>query len=935
MISRGDSKNLSTLLKPDQLQKKLEDRGSAQLKLPGTRGAGLLTSLRPPPPPKKLLSPVTPVAPVAKELTLPGLKFAPEPERSSGHAASFFTPTLVAIAERICESLVREPQKILQLNPTRREAICKHLEVLSDEPPATAKSSQERLKRWLESSAALNPSSPLSRYFKEVALLALSESILLKSWSDRGIRKWKREDLQDLNATLHGALKTHLPMDREGWQFTRPNLYSWYKLPAEIQETLWKEFAHWRMVEEGPELLIALAQRLLSAPPSLEFHSPLLSYDEQVYRALWRALSGSLADETPDHSRKHWAFSPTLRDGSVVRASSPSVGWYGFEQDAFWLFIAELSLLWFGPSAPPFWAVGSGLEALARDQLSLGLGAVSKPSLFQRISEMQACDFAWVSEEQTLRGSSRSPAATRFREAVEQNPMLKRLRSGGTSLGHLQACVSISKLRPGGMLWWLREEPLHASDGAEALQYLLDRGRLVAEWDLTGIQIQCPSLSGKKTLPRALSLWVRDVDAHRRHAHQPLRIQVRGILRSHIELEPLLEDILRVLQDESHAPTRASWKLLVQKSPQPQREWANHWPEPVQEQALEFLEKIRCGSKPLASIGTVRPGDGTSLALKTNLLLQGAPRGFALKQVQIKREGRTVRRLSCEPLGFGRSDVASSASDVSDFVVLLGDESLSAPTRAYLESEVAAFWLDQKVEIRNNRWVLREQDIKLIPIPSILLNRASLRASSGFAAPLPGDWERLASLLTIQPRAILDALQNLQMDQFEIRAELFVRASRMHEELRVTRARLGESVTAQGKILWRNLIHRCDPSEIGPITLHPEILIQAPSGGIPLKSPMTRIQRSQQGRWKLQLATEMGQVVTLEFGHRMIFEAVADQIEALPTPTWSEIVELVRAPRRLDVIESRAADLLRMSGEQEMLGTDLERILEATLPALF
>jgi hypothetical protein len=922
VLSRGDSKNLSHLLKPEQLGEIVKPAAQNQsgprvdareLALPGLRlGRPLASQMATPPPSQPPL--------------------IPEPSSP----LSFFAPTLEGLVDQIIQGLAEDPQKILQLNPSRREAVCRHLEQLLGAPLAPSGAPSDRLKHWLASEEAAQPSSALTQYFRELALIALGQAIVLKAWSDRGIRRWRREDLVDLNACFHGILKSHLPLDREGWQFTRPNLYSWYRLTPQAQETLWKEFSHWKIMEEGPEFLSALLLRLQSSSGSMG--SPQ-RYDEQVLRGLWKYFNSETASdsETP---RRRWAFCPTIRDGAVVRSGSTQMGWYGFEQSSFSLFVAELSILWWGPAAPPFWTVGSGMEALTRDQLQLNLGQTlpgipGKASLHQRISEMEACDVAWVSEEQILRGNSRSLASALFREAVEQNPALKRLRTGGTSLGHLQACVAIAKLRPGGKMWWLRDEPLHASDGSEALQYLLDRGQLLAEWDLTGVQIQLQTAGSSRVLPKSLSLWSREPEIQKRRDHHPLRVRVRGQLRSHVELEPLLEDLLKCLeQTESLTLRRPHWQVFVQQSPQCQGLWADRWPEPVNEESLEKLERIRQLSTPLATLGTIRPWEA-SAGLKAQLLAGGAQslnRGFLIRQETIGSGGsgssgeKMIRRLSCEPLHWNSLPEAGSG-----FIVILGDEAMSAPVRAFLQSELASFWLDHKLEIRNHRWVLKEQDLKLIPIPKKLSLERDQRIETAFASPLPGKWEQLAASMASQPQLMLQALGESPK---EIQAEIYSRAARVFDDISSSQKRLSDTVTSSGEIIWKSLIQKCESSEVTPITLHPEIRIQSPSGAIPLQTPFIRCARSSRGQWSLTLSTESGAMVQLLFSGRTLFEMIADQIESMDHPTWSEIVDFVRAPRKLEVLEHRASSLLRIFGEQSQLMGEIQKILDSTLDSL-
>ena len=411
------------------------------------------------------------------------------------------------------------------------------------------------------------------------------------------------------------------------------------------------------------------------------------------------------------------------------------------------------------------------------------------------------------------------------------------------------------------------------------------------------------------------------------HAHQPLRIKVKGQLRSHVELAPLLEDLLKALDSEAtsdlSAIQKSGWQILIQRSPQPQSDWADHWPEATEEHDLQQLEAIRTASQPLANLGMIRALEGATAQERSSMVLQGALKGFKVSQKVV--DGK--RRLACSSLQWG----SSSHSESGTFAILLGDESIAAPLKAYLESDLAAFWLDQKVEVRSQRWQLREQDLKILPIPMGLGVH-----QVGFATPLPGNWEKLSGDLAIRPSHVRDALKALQGDPMgaRIRTELFVRTARILDDLRASQNRLRDYVTEDGRIVWRSLLEKCDASEFCPITLHPEISIHSIHGSFPLQTPITQVTRSTRGSWSIRLSTESGIQIQLDLGQRQLFEMVAEQIEKLAHPTWSEIIEFVRAPRRLDQVEQRACEILRASGEQQHLIRELELILIDTLPAL-
>ncbi len=949
---RGESKKPRGLLQREHLGGPERSEATGSAPLPGDRpGLRAFTNFRPPAPEPVPSTPSTPVAASALALeAFPDRPLVPPPNNPrtllQGTRAparpqppphlSFFAPTLTALLLRIRSHLESTPERLMELNPSRRDAICHYLEQLAggvSQDSATrlqGLSSTERLRYWTNwRNLPSHHHQALLVYFEDVALMSLAQAILLKAWSDRSVRNWKREDLKDLNAALHGALRPMVPMDREGWQFTRPNLFSWFKLPHEIQEALWSEFSAWRVLDEGPELLMGLVEASRQIQPDRQ--RPV-GFDDRVYAALWKHTPEP--DSAIQGRLKRSGYSPTLRDGAIVRKGPTDWSWYCWESAPFSLYLAELSLLWWGPSCPPYWSLGSGLESSIQSQLSLNISVTGKPMVAQRIQEMEACDVAWVLEEQVLRGSQRSPEAQVFRETIDANPSLKRLRTGGTSRGHLQACVAMTKLRPDAVLWWLREERLHASDGSEALQFLLDRGKLIAEWDFSGLSLGSATTTGKPAIPRYLYLFKRVTNVQDRLDHHPTRLWVRGQLRSQIEIPMVLEEALQqgLLGGESQEATKAApqrgWQILGQRHPLSQREWVDQWPEASATEELAEIQALRRQSRPLASVVTIRGAEAASSAARA--ILQGlAPNSStnrAFLVVPCFENGKRRLRTRSPDSGTAESD---------GFTLIAPDEMLVAPLRAYLESDLVVTWLDHKASRKNQRWALKEQDLKILPVPERLLQTAGSGVSADaptFALPLPGRWEKLASDLHVAPKNVRQALGELQHDAAGdfVRSVVFVRAARILHERRQLARQISNLITDDGSVRWRELVRTFSNSDFVPVSFHPEISI---SGNMPIQTPIVH-QTTLKSPQAIVLATEAGQQMMLEIPNRLLMDVIWDQIRTLDRPTWSEVVEFVRAPRRSESLESRAADLIRVQGEHQAMVSHLEAVLAETIHAL-
>lgn len=862
--------------------------------------------------PRSLLSPTPSYAPLPAQLPT-------------------LVPVFIALVAQVRQELEAQLPKLLSLNPGRREAIAQYLDRLSGSAPGPALSTGAAdaaagLRRWLDPVKNAAQTRALKIYLEEVALIALGQAILLKAWSDRGLRPFPEEDLGRLNWALSCALKPHIPLDREAWQITKPNLYSWYNPSPGLQKDVWNALQSWRITDEDPSVLSSLLRTARQyAPQTPEYKG----YDTRFFSSVWTELPAFGFDPMTSlqgpMKRRSTVFCPTLRDGTVVRTGSTQVSWVGLESVPFQLFLAELVQLWWGPSCPPLWANGSGLEVHTRDQLTLALGS-PKPTLYARIAEMEACDLAWVFEERTIRLGTRTPEAQTARAQIDQIPFFKNLKGQGVSLGDLQACISLSKLRPGALLWWTREEPLTSEDGSGVLSFLLDRSRILCEWDFSGVEHSLPTQA--PLFPKHLYLLARDSDLQSRLSHRPRRIVLQGQIRSHIEVPLFLQDAIQ----SYHRPTtaqqpRGQWQIHLHQSPSSQKEWAERWPDPTAQETIRSLEELRSQSLPLASFSTVRatpagdPDRGHAWSLK-----------HGVHGIWVRGESTPEgRRLWVEEIPAPGVEAKGQG-----FLVLTPNHEVIAPLKAYLRSAPVQTWLEHHAERKGDRWLLNEQIIKFIPIPSLILEAMGVSPdprspnASAFAIPLPGDWERWASELLFHPQKVGDKLGELPFDEEgkRIRASLFVRSARSIDQVEREQGRLLSLVQPDGAIRWKELLDILPPTELTPVTLSEYLKV---SGSLPLHLPIARWEKIKAAQPTLLFSTESGFHLRLVAQSLWVLDLVWEQLQGLAHPTWNELVAYLRVPKRLEVAEEMASDILRSHAEQSGRIQALQAVLARCL----
>lgn len=850
-------------------------------------------------------------------------------------------PAFLALKLEILQDLETHVTRLVTLNVSRREALARHLDRLAGQTPGPSTLSGNLdpaagLRRWIEGPRTPAQNQALQTYFEEVALITLGQCLLLKAWSDRDVRAWSANDLKDLNWALNTALKPHIPLGRENWQIACKTIYSWYRPSPTIQMQIWTTLAAWDLSQEDPGFLYSLLG--LSRQAYAEMPEPR-GYDTRFFQALWHSLKEGGHDFTKPPAgpiRRTWsAFSPTLRDGAITRSAPETLQWIGLESSPFQLLLAEMSGLWEEPAAPALWAPGTGLEVHTRDQLSLALGS-PKPSLLTRIAEMEACDCALVLEERAIRMQSRAADAAAVREQLETLPYFRKLKSPTTSLGDLQACVSLTKLRPGGILLWTREEPLSEGDGREVLNFLLDRARLVCEWDFSELEHALPALPGAAPLyPRYFYAFVRETGLDERLHHRPRRVVVQGQIRSHVEVDALLaETLLAGLHPES-APTapshpRGSWHVHAQLSPTPQRDWQERWPDSACQQSLRELDRLKSASRPLASFATIRhsPEAGPDGSWR----LEGEWQGFALQAppAGAPSEGR---RLTARAL--------SEALPESCPLILIPETPWLAPIARYLESSAVASWLDHHAERRGDRWILSEQLVRAIPVPSALLAElgvadpaAAARGALPPPSPTVAEEAALARLLTsswTSPDACSEAVAAVPAPSPEaFRARVFTAAAREHARLLTENQRCLHLISADGQIRWGELLKLLPPQECISPTIHTQLELR---GQLPLHMAIGRIDRVKSspttGGPGILFNTEAGFHMTIGSSVPSLLDMIWEQVKDLQSPTWAELVTFVRVPRRLELAQSTAQEILLMHGEKSRRLRDLSELLSA------
>lgn len=818
-------------------------------------------------------------------------------------------PLFAQLASQMMSELLEKPMTLMQVNRSRRGMIAQYLELLAEGAGGASKKHHDPnvwLQNWIEGPRTSAQNLALLTYFEELSLFYLAQTLLLKAWSDRGIRRWKFEDLGSINYHLSQALLVFLkPGSCERWNITTQNLYSWYNPSSYLQQDVWKKVEHIKLTEEGPQIILDLLFGIRRHQPEWP---ELKHYDSRFYNSLWKGAHTTGFDPSENSTpipRKKIAFSPTLRDGTLVRTAPEELQWIGTECIAFQFYAAEFAKLWWGPSSPPLWTTGNGLDVHSREQLSLGFSGAAVPikntapllsPIVAKIGEIEACDIGFVVEEHPIRLNQKSGEALRFKENVDELEYFKRLRAHSTSLGSLQAAVALTKLRPGGCLWWTREEPLSKVEGDHLLSHLLEKAKFLAEWDLSGVDHSLPS-SGA-LFPKYIYLFQREPSIDARHVNRPVRIIVRGQIRSHIEVPVLLESSFQTLHSKL-STSQYHWQIHRQESPTLQRDWLQKWPEPTEHTTLNIVENLRTHSDPLASIATIQMPSNQRTPLGATLPVPPVP-SFVLKNaVWIRMQKNQDGCGLCVTPTFNHPPQEKDA-----ILVRFPDSHWIAPMRYFLESDLMKTWLNHHTEKKNEKWMLTESILKYLPIP-----RWIIEAIKKFQ---PQDSDEWTHKIQSTPMKVMDAVRQ-QSNELSSRGQVYVLSSKLLQEAELQLSTLAGMLGSDGKIVWRAILAQVMPgTEFVPASLHSGVRIQ---GNLPPHIPIGRFERVKTPSPGILLMTESGHTLYLFSDKPRILDMLESLMENVLHPTWGELVDYLRLPKTLDSAESTARSILKSHGE--------------------
>ena len=819
---------------------------------------------------------------------------------------------------------LNHPEALLKLNPTRRKDLARFLAELSRIPEP--EDPQEALKNFVRIDRSQAQHEALGQLFKQIAFVQIAKALLLKSWSVTLKQPLLRADLKDLTSGVEKGLRPFVNLQTSTCQLIQRNFFSWYKLDEPSQVVLWDLLEEVENLEEAKHWMLSRAIQL-SAETLGERHR----YSRVFYKNLWQSIEKHALIEFKFKS--HYGFSPTLRDGSLIEDSPKKIEWIGFEPLSFELLFCEIRCLWKQPGTPSLWLNGSGLEMSMEQQTSMLLTHSGKQNTLQQMDSISACEIALIAEESLIRTQSRSLAAQALRKQVDDHSILKKLKQPTTTRGMYQACQALEKLRQGGLLIWAREELLDETSGKPALHFILNQAKILVIADLT--TLACESEELKSDLPKALYLLKKENNLESRKGHRPLMIKAYGSLKNANDVSLLFDRIVSLVQKTDQVFPLEPFQLHARVSPIDQREWEQHWFNPTDDQFVDRIEDLKRNSTPLgqlAVVRTVHPSMELQNKWEPELFHsdmtrtpEGTPAGFYL-WVESSKNGNEI--YTCLP---DQLPPYMKNSHTLFWVAPLQSR-WNISLQIFIRSQLTRDWFNYSIERKKGAWILRESDLRSIPLPKHLSQY--LMDMGELPDHLHTD-HSLIGLIPTEPGQAMRAMEALTEEEnhLKIKARAFVVASEVLHQAEVQQNMLFSMISPEEQIVFPKFFKTVlADQDLTGLNQHPLIRFT------PTLSPNMAIHQISQVKFPtpgIILTTSKGLSQQLFIQDSWLRERCWEMIQDLKLqiaePTWGELCQQIRLPKNPTQTQVMSQQIIKAYSQEKMKRKELNHLIGACL----
>jgi hypothetical protein len=358
-----------------------------------------------------------------------------------------------------------------------------------------------------------------------------------------------------------------------------------------------------------------------------------------------------------------------------------------------------------------------------------------------------------------------------------------------------------------------------------------------------------------------------------------------------------------------------------------QREWEQHWFNPNDDRMVDQIEELKRNSIPFGQFATIRTFNpalhfGVD-PREPNLFSETQTKketGF-FAWVESSKNGNEIYTATPEKLPhYLRNNHAL-------FWVAPLRSDWGVPLQTLIRSSLTRDWFEYSVERKKGAWLIKESDLKAIPVPKHLSDTLEKMMPGSF--PLSSQEARILDLITSEPNSAPSAVEN----QPGLKGHAFVFASQALAELEEHQGTLFSLITPDEQIkypeFFRSVLAETD---LCPIHQHPLIRFTATLG------PHQAIQTLAQSKFPtpgIVLGTSKGLTQVLQIQDAWLRERCFEALDAIRKeigePTWDEIIKRVRLPRSPEQAMALSQQILIAFSTEKMRRKELNHLISVCL----
>jgi hypothetical protein len=358
-----------------------------------------------------------------------------------------------------------------------------------------------------------------------------------------------------------------------------------------------------------------------------------------------------------------------------------------------------------------------------------------------------------------------------------------------------------------------------------------------------------------------------------------------------------------------------------------QREWEQHWFNPNDDEMVDQIEDLKRNSAPLGQFATIRTFNPSlqfafdkrepHLFPESHLKVD---QGFYL-WVESSKNGNEIYTASEDKLpGYLRNNHAL-------FYVAPLKPEWNHPLQTLIRSSLARDWFDYSVERKKGAWLIKESDLKQVPVPRHL-SEVLEKMSTGLTS-FSAQETRILSLISSEPHSALRAIENHP----HLKGQAFIHAAQTLVQLEEHQGALFSLISPDEQIRYAEFFQSVltDKDLIG-IHQHPMIRFN------PTLAPTQAIQSITAMKFPtpgILLGTAKGLTQMLYIQDTWLRERCIELLEALqreiPEPTWAEITQRILLPRSPEQAQVMSAQILKAYSAEKLRRKELNHLIGVCL----